>query len=247
MELIKASLMAAAMQGGGGGNLGSLSVTENGTYTPQSTGQIVDGWNSVAVSVSPLLQDITVTDNGVYTADSGYDGLGVVTVDLSELIRQAITEAVEGAESVCSGTSITAGDIEFPTGGIPTPDNDPLTALAVTNAMLAAEVDASPVNTDNGWCLRCQITNRNIIYSLYNVVSGENRHLTMYSMWHDVAWRNMGYEYNTSTNIMTFVFSDGSQTYRQTANMAGSSVADAWNEFCSGSYYSGASPTYVGE
>jgi hypothetical protein len=78
MELIKASLMAAAMQGGGGGNLGSLSVTENGTYTPQSTGQSVDGWNSVAVSVPISL--LTVNANGTYTATSG--GYSPVTVDV---------------------------------------------------------------------------------------------------------------------------------------------------------------------
>jgi len=78
MELIKASLMAAAMQGGGGGNLGSLSVTENGTYTPQSTGQSVDGWNSVAVSVP--ISPLTVNANGTYTATSG--GYSPVTVDV---------------------------------------------------------------------------------------------------------------------------------------------------------------------
>jgi hypothetical protein len=78
MELIKASLMAAAMQGGGGGNLGSLSVTENGTYTPQSTGQSVDGWNSVAVSVP--ISPLTVNANGTYTATNG--GYSPVTVDV---------------------------------------------------------------------------------------------------------------------------------------------------------------------
>lgn len=78
MELIKASLIAAAMQGGGGGNLGSLSVTENGTYTPQSTGQSVDGWNSVAVSVP--ISPLTVNANGEYTATSG--GYSPVTVNV---------------------------------------------------------------------------------------------------------------------------------------------------------------------
>ena len=257
MELIKASLMAAAMQGGGGGNLGSLSVTDNGTYTPQSTGQSVDGWNQVTVSVSPLLQDITVNDNGVYTADSGYDGLGTVTVDLSELIRQAITEAVEGAESVCSGTSITAGDIEFPTGAIPTPDDDVLTALAVTNTMLAADVDASPVNTSNGWCLRSQeyeeTSVNGIRYQLYNVITGRSIHLTgaSASASLNIQWTNIGYEFNSSTNVLTCIFKEAWPSYtvinRYTVNMAAYDKVGAWNEYCSGSYYTGANPTYVGE
>jgi hypothetical protein len=53
-------------------------VTENGTYTPQSTGQSVDGWNSVAVSVP--ISPLTVNANGTYTAPSG--GYSPVTVDV---------------------------------------------------------------------------------------------------------------------------------------------------------------------
>ena len=34
-------------------------------------------------SVAPTLQDKTVTENGTYTADSGYDGLGTVTVNVA--------------------------------------------------------------------------------------------------------------------------------------------------------------------
>ena len=99
METIKASLIAAAMQGGGGGNLGSLSVTENGTYTPQSTGQSVDGWNSVAVSVP--ISPLTVNANGTYTAQSG--GYTPVTVNVPTYeseYQQALQDLAEAQEAL---------------------------------------------------------------------------------------------------------------------------------------------------
>ena len=40
----------------------------------------VDGYNKVTVNVTPSLQDKTVTSNGTYTCDEGYDGLNKVTV-----------------------------------------------------------------------------------------------------------------------------------------------------------------------
>lgn len=90
-------------------NLSTLSVTANGTYIPPtgtdgynsvtvdvvgavlgpegSTTITTNGTHDVynyaeaVVNVQPVLQDKTVTANGVYSADEGYDGLGVVTVE----------------------------------------------------------------------------------------------------------------------------------------------------------------------
>lgn len=57
----------------------SDTVTQNGTYDTTTK-------NEVVVNVSggsPNLQNKTVTENGTYTADTGYDGLGTVTVNVS--------------------------------------------------------------------------------------------------------------------------------------------------------------------
>lgn len=53
MEIIKASLMAAVGGGGSGANLGSVTFTENDTYTPT---QPLDGWDEVTVNV-PTYED----------------------------------------------------------------------------------------------------------------------------------------------------------------------------------------------
>lgn len=53
MEIIKASLLAALQQDGGGSNLGSVTFTENDTYTPT---QPLDGWDEVTVQV-PTYED----------------------------------------------------------------------------------------------------------------------------------------------------------------------------------------------
>lgn len=58
---------------------GTLEVSKNGTYD-------VTEKASVKVSVPEreiILQDKTVTENGIYTADNGYDGLGSVTVNVA--------------------------------------------------------------------------------------------------------------------------------------------------------------------
>ena len=57
------------------------SVTANGTYIAEDDG--LDSYDSVTVNVQPSLQNKTVTTNGTVTADSGYDGLGTVTVSVS--------------------------------------------------------------------------------------------------------------------------------------------------------------------
>lgn len=95
-------------------NLSTLSVTANGTYIPPtgtdgynsvtvdvagailgpegSTTITTNGTHDVynyaeaIVNVQPVLQDKTVTANGVYTADEGYYGLGSVTVETQAVL-----------------------------------------------------------------------------------------------------------------------------------------------------------------
>ena len=60
----------------------ALSVTENGTYTPEDG---VDGFAPVEVEVPPVIpviSPITISQNGVYTAPEGVDGYSPVTVNV---------------------------------------------------------------------------------------------------------------------------------------------------------------------
>lgn len=91
-------------------NVGSIQITENGTYTASSDN--LDGYSTIEVNVAEgsdggkqviivkedgsiefpseeigetlMLQDKTVTSNGVITPDSGYSGFRSVTVAVSE-------------------------------------------------------------------------------------------------------------------------------------------------------------------
>lgn len=92
------------MSGGGDADFGAIEFNQNGVYTPQSVHADVDGWNQVTVNVNtqPTLQDKTVTENGSYTADSGYDGLGTVTVAVSVPISP-LTVNANGTYTAASG------------------------------------------------------------------------------------------------------------------------------------------------
>lgn len=59
----------------------ALSVTENGTYTPEEG---VDGFApvEVEVEVNPTIEPLAVSSNGVYTAPEGVDGYSPVTVNI---------------------------------------------------------------------------------------------------------------------------------------------------------------------
>lgn len=46
-----------------------------------SPAQMITALQSVEPQTDPVLQDKTITENGTYTADEGYDGLGTVTVE----------------------------------------------------------------------------------------------------------------------------------------------------------------------
>lgn len=55
----------------------ALTVTENGTYTPEEG---VDGFAPVEVEINPTIESLEVSENGVYTAPEGVDGYSPVTV-----------------------------------------------------------------------------------------------------------------------------------------------------------------------
>lgn len=61
----------------------TLSITQNGNYNllPDQEFDAISNVN-ISVSVSPVLQNKTITENGSYTADQNYDGLGTVIVNV---------------------------------------------------------------------------------------------------------------------------------------------------------------------
>ena len=68
-----------------GGNYQSktLNVAQNGNYNLlPDTGYDAISDVSISVSVSPILQNKTITQNGSYTADQNYNGLGTVIVNV---------------------------------------------------------------------------------------------------------------------------------------------------------------------
>lgn len=58
----------------------ALSVSENGTYTPEEG---VDGFAPVEVEINPVIESLEVSKNGVYIAPEGTDGYSPVTVNIS--------------------------------------------------------------------------------------------------------------------------------------------------------------------
>lgn len=100
-----------------------LSITANGTYTPE-TG--VDGFDEVTVNVpGPILQSKTVTANGTYTPDAGYDGLSSVEVAIPKsyapadnLIEkwdftQSTAGLIRGLEPTLHGATRSSAGITF--------------------------------------------------------------------------------------------------------------------------------------
>lgn len=91
-----------------GGNYQSktLNVTQNGNYNLLPDQEFDAMSNvSISVSVSPILQNKTVTQNGSYSADTGYDGLGTVIVNVSgsQINNQDKTVIENGVYTADSG------------------------------------------------------------------------------------------------------------------------------------------------
>lgn len=109
MEIIKASLMAALQQSGGGGQpvIQSLTATENRTYTaPQG----VDGYNPVTVAVPvPTLTTLTATENRTYTAPTG-TAYNIVDVNVPTY-EEEYEEMVECSQAVIA--ALQAYDPDF--------------------------------------------------------------------------------------------------------------------------------------
>jgi hypothetical protein len=61
----------------------TLDITQNGNYNllPDQEFDAISNVN-ISVSVSSVLQNKTITENGSYTADQNYDGLGTVIVNV---------------------------------------------------------------------------------------------------------------------------------------------------------------------
>ena len=105
-----------------GGNYQSktLNVTQNGNYNllPDQEFDALSNVN-ISVSVSPVLQNKTVTENGSYSADSGYDGLGTVIVNVSgsQINNQNKTVTENGVYTADSGyTGLGTVTVNVPTG-----------------------------------------------------------------------------------------------------------------------------------
>lgn len=73
--------------GGGEPVLVSLSVTENGEYTPESG---IDGFNPVLVNVSPKLTALEVTQNGTYLPEAPFEGFSGAVVNVQSLPNEYI-------------------------------------------------------------------------------------------------------------------------------------------------------------
>ena len=79
-------------------NLGTKTITSNGTYNASSDN--VDGYSSVTTNVQPTLQSKTIsptTSSQTISADNNYDGLSQVTIN-------AVTNSID--------SNITAGNIK---------------------------------------------------------------------------------------------------------------------------------------
>lgn len=78
-DLLTPAEMVTAIEGIHLPSVMTLSVSENGTYTPEEG---IDGFNEVTVDVQPSLQSLSVSENGTYSVPEGYYGYSDVFVNV---------------------------------------------------------------------------------------------------------------------------------------------------------------------
>ena len=61
-------------------NILSATKSKSGVSTALKSGEVASKISNI--KTTPKLQNKTITENGTYTADSGYDGLGSVSVEV---------------------------------------------------------------------------------------------------------------------------------------------------------------------
>jgi hypothetical protein len=89
----------------------TLNITQNGNYNllPDQEFDAISNVN-ISVSVSPVLQNKTITENGSYTADQDYDGLGTVIVNVPQT-GDVPVKLFETEEEMQADTTAEEGDL----------------------------------------------------------------------------------------------------------------------------------------
>lgn len=97
-----------------GGNYQSktLNITQNGNYNllPDQEFDALSNVN-ISVSVSPVLQNKTITENGSYTADQNYDGLGTVIVNVPQEGGSGDVKLFETEQAMQADPNPSEGDL----------------------------------------------------------------------------------------------------------------------------------------